>query len=164
MKAFNKITSQKLKKITEVVLKYFKNIKKSQPLLLKTITFSVLILLALNIVFLFFQNHKQSIELVNTKKIIADFTNSVANAHINSDQKIALVKNFNVIYPKLLDQYANQHHVIIFDNLMILAEPNTTVNVTSIIEKKLSEKSIRYLKNNLSSNKKYNSDEIGDEP
>lgn len=164
MKTFNNIKIENLKKITEVVLKYFKNIKKSQPPLLKTITFSVLILLALNIVFLFFQNHKQSIELVDTKKIIADFTNSVANAHINSDQKISLVKNFNVIYPKLLNQYANQHDVIIFDKLMVLAAPNTTVNVTSIIEKKLSEKSIQYLKNNLSSNKKYNVDEIGDGP
>lgn|SRR3990167_3614422 len=139
--------------ITKIAIRYLKERPKSQ-LLIISIAFAMLILLALTSLVSSHTNNKNNkIAIVDTHKIISDFTNSISdNSHITDHQKIALVKHFGAIYPKLLEKYANSHHALILDKAVILQAPSNMSDITVLIEKAVAKNSVQYLKTPLIKN------------
>ena len=148
------------KSITKVATGYLKKRPKSQ-LMSFSIALATLILLALTILVSHGNNNK--IAIVDTHKIISDFTNSISeNAHITDHQKIALVKHFGVIYPSLLSQYSNAQHALILDKAVILQAPDHIADITPYIEKKVAENSVHYLKSLPANNDSDNTENTGE--
>src|SRR3990167_8482248 len=123
----------RIRSITKIAIQYLNEKQKSQ-LLIFSITFAMLILLAYTSLVTSHANNK--INIVDTHKIIADFTNSISeNSHITDHQKISLVKHFGVIYPLLLKKYADSHQTLILDKAVILQAPKNIIDITEMVEK-----------------------------
>jgi len=93
---------------------------------------------------IFLENHTEKGELfsviVDTKKIAADFSKSLSeNKHLSDDEKVALVKKFDEIYPIVLKKYADKHKVIIFDKSIPIQTAESTLDITKAIENKIAD-------------------------
>lgn len=100
----------------------------------------------------FLENHIEKGELfsviVDTKKIAADFSKSLSeNNHLSDDEKVALVKKFDDIYPVVLKKYADKHNVIIFDKSTPLQTAESTLDITKAIENKMADIYLRLPRN-----------------
>ena len=92
----------------------------------------------------FLENHTEKGEIfsviVDTKKIATDFSKSLSeNKHLSDDEKVALVKKFDEIYPSVLKKYADQHNVIIFDKSTPVETSESTLDITNAIENKMAD-------------------------
>lgn len=90
----------------------------------------------------FLENHTEKGELfsviVDTKKIATDFSTSLSeNTHLSADEKVALVKKFDEVYPSVLKKYADKHNVIIFDKSTPIQTSESTLDITKAIENKM---------------------------
>lgn len=80
--------------------------------------------------------HQTTVQSVNVKKIVADFSNELAKSKVSAAKKTVMAKQFSERLGKTIDSYAASHHVLLVTHRAVVAG-NTDATVA--IEKKLND-------------------------